>query len=167
MIYGDPPVGYGTGEEFAVNPGEEMTVQTKVKDGSSDIKYGEVWVYWEKIDSDPYNSPEGAGSLSANSTKTADGSGVADVTFTCSSTRGDDHIVKAKNKETGATSENDSGKAVVWKVEFFKTGTTESITEVHVGSDNNENTNYDGETSIFDVKITPGTKTLYFSASNT
>jgi hypothetical protein len=59
MIYGDPKVPYGTGTEFAVTPGAKLIVETKVKDNVGDIKYGEVTVYWEKVDPSPANSPGG------------------------------------------------------------------------------------------------------------
>jgi len=55
----------------------------------------------------------------------------------------------------------------VYKVEFFTHGTTNEISEAHVGTDGNSNTTQDGETSQIDIKISPSGLTLDFELDNT
>ena len=155
---------YKAGTEVSVDPSEVLVVEAKAADGSQDIKNSEVTIFWNLKDPSPANT--GSGSLSSSST-TTDSTGLAKVDLTCSNANGDDHIVTAQDKSSEPSSSSDSGKAIVgFRVEFFKKGTTESISEVHTGSDGNSATTRDGETSQFDVKITPGDMTVYFGVNN-
>ncbi len=66
----------------------------------------------------------------------------------------------------GASYTVESGEIWVVKVEFFEHGTTNTISEAHVGTDGNSTTNKDGETKEIDIKITPNNVTLDFSMDN-
>ncbi|MBU4305981.1 MAG: hypothetical protein KJ893_10260 [Candidatus Omnitrophica bacterium] len=55
----------------------------------------------------------------------------------------------------------------VVKVEFFEHGTTNEISEAHVGTDGDSATTKDGENKEIDVKITPSDVTVDFSLDNT
>ena len=107
---------YKDGEEVAVEPSEGILVETKAGEGTgTPIQNSSVTVFWKLKDPAPINN--GSGSLSVSSS-TTDSTGLATVTLTCSSERGDDHIVTAQDKDTSPASSCDSGKAVVIGVEI-------------------------------------------------
>lgn|GEM_PF-2324309 len=154
---GDVGVTLNEGEESGNNQLKSLQWQTPITNSA-------VTVFWALKDPNPAN--QGTGTLSATQS-TTDNTGLATVTLTCSSKRGDDHIVTGKGKSADIGC--DSGKAVVWKILFYKKGTAEQISDTNVGTDGNVNTEYAGETSEFDVAVYPTIPTditLYFSVSN-
>ena len=102
---------YTQGQELAVNPGDTVTVEAKAGEGSgTPITNSAVTVFWALKDPNPAN--QGTGTLSA-AQSTTDNTGLATVTLTCSSKRGDDHIVTAQDKSSSPASSCDSGKALL------------------------------------------------------
>ena len=110
------------GEETWANPGDKLEVEAKASDGKKDIENAQVTIYWVLEDPSPTNT--GTGKLSERDkpvefTKTGEGTGIANVDLTCSSERGDDHIVIAQDIP-GASPKSSckSGKVTVWGIQI-------------------------------------------------
>ncbi|MCK4947545.1 MAG: hypothetical protein KAQ99_01335 [Candidatus Aureabacteria bacterium] len=93
--------------------------------------------------------------------KLTGGTGTGDLTRTVDKTTPDETLITcicgSSYKKT---------TIIVVEVEYFKEGTTNSISEIHIGTDSDQATSYGGETGKFDVKITPNNVTLDFDLEN-